>query len=87
MSTQESESPEAVGRHVGAEAAADVVLAQIRAGMPPRLIDESADYVLADTGDQPTPVSRAFHRAYGDVAHTYANAARAFGLDPEAEAN
>jgi hypothetical protein len=87
MPAQESESPEAVGRHVGAEAAADVVLAQIHAGMPPRLIDKSADYVLADKGDQPTPVATAFYRAYGDVARTYANAARRFGLDPEAEAN
>jgi hypothetical protein len=87
MSTQQPASPEAAARYVGAEAAADVVLAQIRAGVPPRLIDASADHVLADRDDQPTPVAAAFYRAWGDVAHTYAKAAREFGLDPEAEAN
>jgi hypothetical protein len=76
MLPQEPESSdEEAARRVGAEAAADVVLAQIRAGLPPRLIDESTEYVLAAKGDHPTPVASAFYRAYSDVAHTYTNAA------------
>lgn len=81
MPMQEPARDEADARFAGAESAELVVLAQIAAGMPADRIEESADRVLADQDDRPTPAATAFYRAYGDVARTYAAAARRFGLD------
>jgi hypothetical protein len=74
--------------NAGADAAATVIHAQVNAGMPTDRIEQSAQRVLADRTAHPTPVSTAFYDAYGEVAHTYTQAARVFGFDasPELEA-
>ena len=72
---------QAAARQAGADAAVTVIYAQLRAGMPARRIEQSAEQVLASRATCPTPVSEAFYDAYGEVARTYAAAARTFGLD------
>ena len=64
-----------------------VLRAQLMAGMPADRIEQSADRVLAHRIENPTALSTAFYDAYSAVAYTYAAAARAFGLDCEAEAS
>jgi len=86
MTTRQSSAAEQDARRAGADAAAVVIYAQLRAGMPADRIEQSAERVLAGQASQPTPVSAAFYDAYGQVARTYAAAARAFGLDPAAPA-
>lgn len=73
-------------RNAGADTAVIVIYAQIRGGMSTDRIGQSADRVLADRSIHPTPASTAFYDAYGEVAHTYTEAARVFELDADYEA-
>ena len=52
----------------GARAAGQVICAQLDAGMTADRIDTSAESVLAGRFTQPTPVSEAFYRGYGEAA-------------------
>ena len=60
----------------GAETAGQVIRAQLGAGMTPGRIEASAESVLGGRFTQPTPVSEAFYRGYGETAAIYAREAR-----------
>jgi len=85
-STRQLSAAEQDARQAGADAAAVVIYAQLRAGMPADRIEQSAERVLAGQAASPTPAAAAFYAAYAEVTRTYAAAARAFGLDPAAPA-
>ena len=80
MTTRMSDA-EREARDAGADSAARVIAAQIRAGMPVDRIEQSAERVLADQHVDPTPVSEAFYGAYAAVADAYVTAARQFDLE------
>jgi hypothetical protein len=67
--------------HAGADTAATVIHAQIRAGMTTDRIEQSAARVLTDEQTHPSPADAAFYRAYAAIATTYITAARQFDLE------
>ena len=81
MTTRRMSDAEREARDAGADSAARVIEAQIRAGMPVDRIEQSAERVLTDQHADATPVSAAFYRAYAAVAGTYVTAARQFDLE------
>jgi hypothetical protein len=60
----------------GAQAAGQVICAQLDAGMTADRIGASAESVLAGRFTQPTPVSEAFYRGYDQTAATCIREAR-----------
>jgi len=60
----------------GAETADQVIRAQLDAGITADRAEASAESVLAGRSGQPTAVSEAFYRGYGEIAATYTREAR-----------